>query len=1059
MSQRKNTSLQSKLINFIFSTRLMAILFIVFAVSMGVGTFIENDHGTPAARILVYNAWWFEAIMAIFVINFVGNIKRYQLYKREKWLTLTLHLSFIFILFGAFVTRYIGYEGMMPITEGDTTDQFLSQKTYLTTLIDGSIDGELMRKTVRQPIEFSEYTKRHNKFNYKTDFKGQPVTITYKNYIKGAEEGLVPSEEGALHLKMVEAGGGQRHDHYLKAGEVSNIHNILFAFNKPTPGAINVAYENGNYTIDAPFEGTYMRMADKKQGAVVKDSLQTLQMRSLYNMAGTQFVFPEDAVRGVYDVMDIPNEAKGQQNALIVDVTANGETKEVKLLGGQGYSNNLKEYTIGGLDFKMAYGSKPMQLPFSLKLNDFIAEKYPGTESAYASYKSKVEVVDDGKNKPYEIFMNNVLDYKGYRFFQASFPPDESGTILSVNHDRWGTWITYLGYTLLYIGLMGILLIKGSRFKDLEKILKEIKLKKVALSLVVLVGMFFSSDLLAQTSVLEAPKRPSKKQLDSIIKSNAISITHAEKFGSLVIQDEGGRMKPINTFSSELLRKLSKQDNYQGLTSDQVMLSMIENPFVWYNVPIIYIKKENDSIRKILGTPKGEKRVALIDLFDSKGGYKLEPYLQQASSTNTPSNFEKDFLRTHEKFYLLNSALSGAMLSIFPKKDDPNNKWFAPPALNEAGFKGVDSVFTKHIVPIYKESLVDARKSGDYEKADEYLTVIKNFQKKYGSEVMPSDQKIETEILYNKYDIFKKLFVYYMLGGLLLLFFVVLNIFWENKFISILVSLGKVAIFLMFLTHTAGLGYRWYISGHAPWSDAYESMIYVAWATQFFGLALGRKSDLTIGATAFVSAIILMVAHWNWMDPAIANLQPVLNSYWLMIHVAVIVASYGPFILGAILGGLALLLMVFTTQKNKKKMALNIKEITIVNEMALTIGLVMLTIGNFLGGQWANESWGRYWGWDPKETWALISIMVYAFVIHMRFVPGLRSRWWFNFASLIAIASIMMTYFGVNFYLSGLHSYASGDQVVTPTFVWKAIVFAFVLGGVSYWRFRIYYKK
>ncbi len=1058
MSQKKSTSLQQKILDSIFSTRLMAILFITFGVAMGIGTFIENDHGTPAARILVYNAWWFEAIMGLFVINFLGNIKKYRLYKREKWLTLTLHLSFILIIIGAFVTRYIGYEGMMPITEGETTNQFLSEKAYLTTLIDGDINGEPMRKTVRYPLEFSEYTHRQNSFTYQTDFNGQPVTISYKKYIQGAEEGLVPTVDGALHLKMVEAGGGQRHDHYLKAGEVSNIHNILFAFNKPTPGAINIGYDNGKYTIDAPFDGTFMRMADQKQGTVARDSLQPLMMRSLYNMAGTQFVFPEDAVKGVYDVMDIPNE-KGQQDALILEVTANGETKEVKLLGGKGYSNNLKEYNIGGLDFKLSYGSKPLQLPFALKLNDFIADKYPGTDNVYSAYRSKVEIVDEGRNTPYEIFMNHVLDHKGYRFFQASFPPDESGTILSVNHDFWGTWITYIGYTLLYIGLMGILLIKGSRFKDLEKMLGDIKVKKSALTVVLLLGVFWGNSLKAQNNFIEAPQRPSKKQLDSLIKANVASVEHAEKFGRLVIQDEGGRMKPINTFSSELLRKLSKRDTYLGMTSDQVMLSMIENPFAWYNVPIIYIKKENDSIREILGTPKGEKRVALIDLFDNKGNYKLEPYLQQASSTNTPSNFEKDFLKTHEKFYLMNSALSGGILSIFPKKDDPKNTWFSPPELNEAGFKGVDSVFTKHIIPIYKESLVDARKSGDYTKADEYLSVIKNFQKKYGSAVLPSQEKIDAEIMYNKYDIFKKLFVYYMLGGLVLLIFVVLNIFWDNKFIRALVLVGKIAVFLMFVTHTIGLIYRWYISGHAPWSDAYESMIYVAWATQFFGLALGRKSDLTIGATAFVTSIILMVAHWNWMDPAIANLQPVLNSYWLMIHVAVIVASYGPFILGAILGALALLLMIFTTKKNKKKMALNIKEITVVTEMALTIGLVMLTIGNFLGGQWANESWGRYWGWDPKETWALISIMVYAFVIHMRYVPGLRGRWWFNFMSLAAVATIMMTYFGVNFYLSGLHSYASGDQVVTPDFVWNAVIVVFVLGAISLWRYRVHYKK
>jgi cytochrome c-type biogenesis protein CcsB len=259
--------------------------------------------------------------------------------------------------------------------------------------------------------------------------------------------------------------------------------------------------------------------------------------------------------------------------------------------------------------------------------------------------------------------------------------------------------------------------------------------------------------------------------------------------------------------------------------------------------------------------------------------------------------------------------------------------------------------------------------------------------------------------------------------------------------------------------HTSGLIVRWYISGHAPWSNAYESMIYVAWATMLFGLIFGRKSELTIASTAFVTAMLLMVAHWNWMDPAIENLVPVLNSYWLMIHVAIIVASYGPFALGMILGVTALLLMIFTTRSNKGKMLLNIKELTVINEMALTVGLVMLTIGNFLGGMWANESWGRYWGWDPKETWALISIMVYAFVIHMRLVPGLRGRFAFNLASIVAISSIMFTYFGVNFYLAGLHSYQSGQQIASFQIIAIAIGLVTLVGILAYRKHVKFYKK
>jgi cytochrome c-type biogenesis protein CcsB len=351
-------------------------------------------------------------------------------------------------------------------------------------------------------------------------------------------------------------------------------------------------------------------------------------------------------------------------------------------------------------------------------------------------------------------------------------------------------------------------------------------------------------------------------------------------------------------------------------------------------------------------------------------------------------------------------------------------------------------------------SLQKASETKNYKEADFYLDGIKKFQTKYGSKVIPSPERVNSEILYNKYDIFKKLYYFYMLAGMLMLLFTIVNIFFEKRWIRYVINAFHILIACFFLLHTAGLIARWYISGHAPWSDAYESMIYVAWATMFFTLIFDRKSKLTVASGTFVASMILMIAHWNWMDPSIANLVPVLNSYWLMIHVAVIVASYGPFTLGMVLGIVSLLLMLFTTEKNHAKMSLNIKEITYINEMALTIGLVMLTIGNFLGGQWANESWGRYWGWDPKETWALISIMIYAFVIHARFVPAMRGKWIFNLMSIVAFYSIMMTYFGVNFYLTGLHSYASGDKVVTPSFVYYSLAIVALLAIASYWRYR-----
>jgi cytochrome c-type biogenesis protein CcsB len=1050
--------MQKKIASIIFSTRLMAFLFIVFAVALGMGTFIENWYSTETAKVWIYNALWFEVIMALFVVNFTGNIFRFRLHKKEKWSSLLLHLSFIFILVGAFVTRYISFEGMMPIREGATENTFLSEKTFLTTFIDGEIDGEPRRRVVENEVLLAPGAS--NEFTFDTDYNGQPVKLEILDYIHGAEEGLVEDPEGENYLKIVEAGGGERHDHYIKEGEVSSIHNVLFALNKPTDGAINITVENGEYSISSPFEGTYMRMADQMQGQVEADSVQTLLLRSLYNMAGMQFVLPDPVVRGKYDVIPTEEKTEGQQDAAVVRVSTAGESQTVKLLGGKGMVTDPIKLNLGGLEFYVRYGSKEYELPFSIRLNDFIAERYPGTEKSYSSFKSKVTVIDEETTFDYEIFMNHVLDYEGYRFFQASFDPDEKGTVLSVNHDFWGTWITYIGYTLLYIGLMWILFAKGSRFGELKQMLEKVKKKKASIIGILLV-LFSTTAGFAQEEAHahENPLTIPKARIDSIIKANVVSEEHAAEFGRLVVQDAGGRMKPVNTYSSELLRKLSKSDDYEGLTADQVMISLTENPTMWYNVPVINVKKENDSIRHIVGVPEDKKFIALTSFFDREGNYKLSPYLERAYMAAVPDKFETDFIETDRRVNLLYNALQGEILRIFPIPGHENDKWVSFPEAAEAGFKGMDSVYTRQILPMYFSALQTAKKTGDYSQANELLNSIKGFQKKFGGEVMPSEEKLETEILYNKYDIFRNLFAMYMIAGVLMLIFVIFQIFRDSKVMRTLITVSKVVIIIFFILHTAGLIARWYISGHAPWSDAYESMIYVGWATMLFGLLFGRKSDLTIASTAFVTSMILMVAHWNWMDPSIANLQPVLDSYWLMIHVSVIVGSYGPFTLGMILGAVALILMIFTKKNNKKKMDLTIKEITIITEMALTIGLVMLTIGNFLGGQWANESWGRYWGWDPKETWALVSIMVYAFVIHMRLVPGMRSRWLFNFMAVVSFASIMMTYFGVNFYLSGLHSYASGDKVITPTFVYYSVVVVAILGAVSYWRFTKYYKK
>ena len=1030
----------------------MAILFLSFSIAMGAGTFIESKYNTDTARIWVYNAWWFEAIMLFFMINFIGNIKRYNLLRKEKWATLMLHFSFILIIAGAFITRYISYEGMMPIREGASEKVFYSDKMHLTIFVDGDYKGEMRRRVFEKTVLFSPVT--NNNFSIAEKFDNTNFEVNYENFQMGAKEVIKPDAKGILLMKLVEAGESGREEHFLKEGEVQNIHNTLFALNFPTKGAINITVTDGIATIQTPFEGNFMRMADKLQGKVDKDIVQPLMMRSLYSIGNMKIVFPDPAVKGTigYDATN-DYKAKEHTDALTVKLTAEGQEKSITLLGSKGTVGQSQTVKIGKIDYTFFYGTKVHTLPFSIKLNDFIAQKYPGTEKSYSAFESQVTVQNNSEVFDSRIFMNNILDYEGYRFFQSSFDPDEKGTVLSVSHDFWGMFITYLGYFLLYFAMMAILFTKYSRFADLKRKLEVVKTKKA--NFLALLLLFFSFGAFAQDH--SKPQLLPEKKLDSILEKRKVSEEHSAKFGRLIIQDAGGRMKPINTFSSELLRKVSHKDTYKGMNSDQVFLSMTQAGNIWIQVPLIYIKSGNDSIRKIIGIDADKEFASFLEFFDSSGNYKLSTYLENAYKAANPNQFEKDFIETDKKINLMDSALSGTILKIFPIPDDANNKWVSYPELSKVHLKGMAATYTQNILQLYFAALEKASISNNYSDANGLLESMSGFQKKYGSKVLPSDKKITAEIVYNKYDVFKKLPYWYIYASILMLLFTILNIFKERKSLNYLVNGIHVIIGLLFALHTFGLMARWYISGHAPWSNAYESIIYVAWATMFFGLAFDRKSKLTVASSAFVAAMILTAAYMNWIDPEIGNLQPVLNSYWLMIHVAIIVASYGPFALGMILGVVSLILILFTTEKNKDKMNLNIKEITYINEMALTIGLIMLTIGNFLGGQWANESWGRYWGWDPKETWALISIMVYAFVIHARYVPALRGKWIFNLMSVFAFISIMFTYFGVNFHLVGLHSYASGEAK-SLSWIWQSLLAIAILGAITYPKYRKYYK-
>ena len=272
----------SKIVNFIFSTQLMLALLVLFPIAMGIGTFLESWYSTDAARIWVYNAWWFEAIMLLLMVNYMGNIKKYNLLSKEKLSVLILHLSFIFILLGAFITRYIGDEGVMPIRENNISNSYLSEKTYLTILVDGENEGITERKTVKSQLLLSEHVD--NNFTLKENFYTKNFSISFDDYRENVTEGLVLDPSGERYIKLVEAVDGNRREHYIKEGQVSSIQNILFTFNIYQKGAINITSEKGEYFIDSPFDAQFTIMSTQQNGNLIKDNKQPLELRSLYQI-------------------------------------------------------------------------------------------------------------------------------------------------------------------------------------------------------------------------------------------------------------------------------------------------------------------------------------------------------------------------------------------------------------------------------------------------------------------------------------------------------------------------------------------------------------------------------------------------------------------------------------------------------------------------------------------------------------------------------------------------------------------------------------------------------
>ena len=1028
-----------KIFDFLFSYRLMALILAVFAISIATATFIENDFGTETARKLVYNASWFSGLLLLGIINLTGIIFINRMYRKGKETIFLFHFAFLIILVGAGITRFIGFEGVMHIREGQASNSILTADNYFKVM---AITGN---DTVyrEQPVLFSAVGP--NNLKAQLDMPKSSVKISLTEYIPSAKEVIREDKNGVPVIELMIAGQGGSRQVSLAYGDSREVMGQFITFGDSplvSGNSVNIGLEGNSLIIKASSPIVQMQMSSRRQDTLNAGKEHPFYLRTLYTVNSVQLVARSYLPQGQVELTSGTGKQGTDFDAVKLNIATGRNQKDIILWKQDGTMGDPVSLSLGATRLTLAIGGKLIHLPFSVFLNNFIMKRYPGSNSP-SWFESEVTLIDQQRNikENHRIYMNNILNYRGYRFYQSSFDQDEKGTILSVNHDLWGTIVTYTGYLLLAIGMFLSLFNKRSHFRKLAAGLSG-KSGGVVRNTVVLIFSFFLINTVVQA----------RSSVPEINKAKAAS------FGKLLVQDQAGRIKPLNTLSSEFLRKVSRKLNYRGMDPDQVVLGILAFPDTFNRVPLIRVS--NPDLQKMLGI-NGEY-ASFNDFFTSgdQPEYKLSAAVDEAYRKKPAyrNKYDNEVIRVDERLNITYALFSGDLLRIFPKPGDPDQKWYDP-VNGPVQFTGKDSLFVASIFPMYLQEVRKGVESGEWGNTDEFLEAMKNYQEKYGASVIPSKTHQRLELLYNKTNIFNRLSGFYALVGFILLAMQFVSLFYPGLNLRSAILVARILIIAAFAVHLGGLAVRWYIAGHAPWSNGYESLIYIAFATVLAGIIFSRKSGIALSATAILAALILFVAHLSWMDPQITNLVPVLKSYWLVIHVAVITASYGFLALGALLALINLILMIFRTEQNYSLVSSQISDLSSVLEMTLIIGLYLVTIGTFLGGVWANESWGRYWGWDPKETWALVTVLVYAFIAHMRMVPGLRSNFLFNLMGVLGFSSVIMTYFGVNYYLSGMHSYAKGDPLPVPDFVYYTIGILTVIALLALLKNYIIEKK
>jgi len=1132
---------------FVSSLKLGAVMLVIVAWASGYATFYENAWGRDGAYDVIYAARWFEVALAVLTVNLILNFLRRWPYEARDSGFLLVHTAVVVILVSAGITRYFGYEGVMPIREGRSTDYIYTDQIYIQLEADGIQTG------------FPVRLHRPGEKDIRRDFTvaGVRYELGVTEHWPHFSESYQPGEGGPAVLRFGVSDGGEVHDHFMVEGESLTIGSVGARFLRlgfsgemtaSALGEVRVRVDGETCTVpvswpagdpvdcggwtfavavfqadfkvgapssaDGPLDNPMVKLAiTTPDGATGERTLFALHPDFSMGHGGGETTFEElDMLYTVSSGLEFARGgATGVQGRASIDLaTAHMETEErgtvaageifdvtpSVLYSGDGGAFSFipvevwesavkvpalsddpdapaaarltvrddqgneaevivfkhrdnQPVRLGDKTVKLGWGSIMKKLPYSLYLDDFVLQTYPGSDNP-ATYESYVTLSDPElgiEDQKAHIYMNHPLNHRGSKHFQSSYDPDRQGTVLSVNHDP-GKWPTYVGYTLITLGFILVLL------RDLIWPRRRPRsLGSVAVTLTAgLLAAAWAGGARAQTDDNAGHNHPPGEQTTAA-GWVTLSDPAREAASRLIIQDYRGRMKPLDTMARELVMKVYKRTKVKqgGETRSpvDVYLSWSLNAPIWFDQPVIGVR--NAGLKDLLGVSRDTKHVSLQSLIDEQGGYRLGELVDEAHRTpdRDRSKTQRKLISFDERANMLNMVFQGSGLRLFPVPGDENDTWL--------DIRGVTSRVSDTTAETYRAAyteLVEGMRGADNGRILAGVRRIDELQREHGALVIPSPGRIAAELSYNRGHVFSWAMVPFLGAFVLLMAVYVVNLFrhagarlsFRNPFYSLGLGLYTIAFAMQIYAYTL----RWIASGRAPLSNGHESLLFISLAVALAGLIfeLVYRLGVPAGLGGLLTVVVLGVSMLSTFDPAIGPLVPVLVSYWLNIHVTVITASYGFLGLAHLIGGLILILYLVKGpgRQNVKEAIARLDDI---NQRVMVTGLALLTVGTLLGGVWANESWGRYWGWDAKETWSLVTILVYAVVLHFRFIPALRSAWLTASLATAAIGSVVMTYFGVNYFLSGLHSYAGGDAAQVPNWVYIFVVSVLALIAVS----------